>query len=46
MLLIACFVAVAPFVWSFLGSLKPFRELVSSGDMLPKVWTLKAYRTS
>ncbi len=43
-LLIACFVAVAPFVWSFLGSLKPFRELVSSSDMLPKVWTLKAYQ--
>jgi len=42
-LLIACFVAVAPFVWAFLGSLKPFRELVSSSDMLPKVWTLKAY---
>lgn len=42
-LIIACFVAVAPFVWSFLGSLKPFRELVSSSDMIPHVWTTKAY---
>lgn len=43
-LLIACFIAVAPFVWSFFGSLKPFRELVSSGEMLPQVWTLKGYQ--
>lgn len=42
-LIIACFVAVAPFLWSFLGSLKPFRELVSSSDMIPHVWTTKAY---
>lgn len=42
-LLIACFLSVAPFIWSFFGSLKPFRELVSSKDLLPHVWTLSAY---
>jgi multiple sugar transport system permease protein len=42
-LLLACFVAVAPFVWSFFGSFKPFKELVSSGDLLPHEWTLANY---
>lgn len=42
-LLVACFLSVAPFIWSFFGSLKPFRELVSSKDLLPHVWTLTAY---
>jgi multiple sugar transport system permease protein len=42
-LLIACFLSVAPFIWSFFGSLKPFRELVSSKELLPQVWTLSAY---
>lgn len=42
-LLVACYVAVAPFVWSLLGSFKPFRELVSSSELLPQVWTTRAY---
>lgn len=42
-LLVACFLSLAPFIWSFFGSLKPFRELVSSRELLPQVWTLSAY---
>ena len=42
-LFIACFLAVAPFVWSFFGSFKPFKELISSKDILPHVWTTAHY---
>lgn len=42
-LLTACFLAIAPFVWSFFGSFKPFRELVSTSDLLPHTWTLNGY---
>lgn len=42
-LLVACFLAVAPFVWSFLGSFKSFRELISSRDILPRQWTFANY---
>ena len=42
-LLFACFVAIAPFVWSFFGSFKPFKELISSPDLLPRTWTLANY---
>jgi multiple sugar transport system permease protein len=43
-LFIACFLAVAPFIWSFFGSFKPFKELISSKDVLPHVWTLAHYQ--
>src|SRR5947209_4666871 len=43
-LLVWCIIAVAPFVWSFLASFKPFRELVSSQDLFPHTWTLNGYR--
>lgn len=43
LLLIACFLAIAPFVWSFFGSFKPFKELISSPDLLPRTWTLANY---
>ncbi|HEV8638304.1 MAG TPA: carbohydrate ABC transporter permease [Chloroflexota bacterium] len=36
-------VAVAPFVWMIFGSLKTYRELVSSPYVLPEVWTLDNY---
>src|SRR4030095_14251170 len=39
-LLFACFVAIAPFVWSFFGSFKPFKELISSPDLLPRTRAL------
>lgn len=42
-LLVACFIAVAPFVWSVFASFKPFKELISSKDLLPHVWTLAHY---
>ena len=42
-LLTASFVAVAPFVWTFFGSFKPFKELVSSRALLPQSWTLANY---
>jgi multiple sugar transport system permease protein len=35
--------AVAPFVWMVFGSLKTYRELVSSAYILPEVWTLDNY---
>ncbi len=42
-LLFACFVAVAPFVWSLFGSFKPFKELISSADLIPRTWTVANY---
>jgi len=43
MLLLFSVAAVAPFVWMLFGSFKNFRELVSSTDLLPHVWTLANY---
>jgi multiple sugar transport system permease protein len=43
LLIIWCFLCVFPFVWTFFGSFKPFKELVSSPNMIPKTWTLDAY---
>src|SRR6476659_6587695 len=37
-------VALAPFVWSIFASFKPFKELVSSQNLLPHTWTLNSYR--
>jgi multiple sugar transport system permease protein len=42
-LLFACFLAIAPFVWSFFGSFKPFKELISSADLFPRTWTIANY---
>ena len=36
--------ALAPFVWSIFASFKPFKELVSSQNLLPHTWTLNSYR--
>jgi len=36
--------ALAPFVWSIFASFKPFKELVSSQNLLPHTWTLNNYR--
>ncbi len=44
LLLFICFLAVAPFVWTIFASFKPFRELISSRELLPKIWTLNSYR--
>src|SRR3954469_10650850 len=38
------FLALAPFIWSIFASFKPFKELVSSQDLLPHTWTLNNYR--
>lgn len=43
-LLAVCFLAFAPFVWSIFASLKSFKELVNSTDVLPHVWTLSNYQ--
>src|SRR5580765_4687699 len=43
LLFVWCLIAVAPFIWSFFASFKSFRELVSSQDILPHVWTLNGY---
>jgi multiple sugar transport system permease protein len=42
-LLLFAVLAVAPFVWMFFGSLKTYRELVSSSALLPEAWTLDNY---
>lgn len=44
LLLVLAFLAVAPLVWAIFASLKPFKELVSSRDLLPHTWTLNSYR--
>jgi multiple sugar transport system permease protein len=45
MVLVAlAFLSLAPFVWSIFASFKPFKELVSSRDLLPHTWTLNSYR--
>ena len=43
-LLAMAVLALAPFVWSIFASFKPFKELVSSQDLLPHTWTLNSYR--
>ena len=43
-LLALAFLALAPFIWSIFASFKPFKELVSSQDLLPHTWTLNSYR--
>lgn len=35
--------AILPFVWLIFASFKNFRELVSSKELLPQVWTLANY---
>jgi len=42
-LLVFAVLAAAPFVWMIFGSFKVFKELVSSTDLLPHVWTLSSY---
>lgn len=36
-------VAIFPFIWMIFASLKPFKELVESKDLLPQTWTLRNY---
>src|SRR5579872_6341597 len=43
-LIIIALSAVLPLVWCFFASFKHFRELVSSTDLLPHVWTLDNYK--
>jgi len=43
-LLAMAVLALAPFVWSIFASFKPFKELVSSQNLLPHTWTLNNYR--
>ena len=38
------FLCLTPFVWMILASFKNFKELVSSTNFLPEVWTLNNYR--
>ncbi len=42
-LLVMAVLALAPFVWSVFASFKAFKELTSSTDLLPHVWTLNSY---
>jgi len=42
-LLVFAIVSVGPFIWMVFSSFKNFRELVSSSDLLPHVWTLTNY---
>ncbi|MEO7911644.1 MAG: carbohydrate ABC transporter permease [Roseiflexaceae bacterium] len=42
-LLAMAFLALAPFIWSIFASFKPFKELVSTQDLLPHTWTLNSY---
>ena len=36
-------IAIFPFVWMIFASLKPFKELVESKELLPQTWTLRNY---
>ncbi len=42
-LLLLVVLAIVPFVWSFVSSFKIFKELNTSPDFFPRVWTLKNY---
>jgi multiple sugar transport system permease protein len=44
LLLAMAVLSIAPFVWMIFASFKSFKELVTSGDLLPHVWTLNNYR--
>lgn len=44
-LVIVALGAVLPLVWCIMGSFKHFKELVSSTDLFPHVWTLDNYKT-
>ena len=44
LLLVMVVVSIVPFVWMLFASFKNFKELVSSDDLLPHVWTLNNYR--
>ncbi|MHB1294176.1 MAG: carbohydrate ABC transporter permease [Anaerolineae bacterium] len=43
-LIVQSLLAIVPFIWMIFASFKPFKELVSSRALLPKVWTLTAYQ--
>jgi ABC-type glycerol-3-phosphate transport system permease component len=43
-LIVASFTSVGPLIWTFFGSFKPFKELVSSAALLPQTWTLANYQ--
>jgi multiple sugar transport system permease protein len=36
---------IFPFIWMIFASFKPFKELMSTRDLLPHTWTLAAYQT-
>jgi multiple sugar transport system permease protein len=42
-LVVFSFVGVSPFVWMLFASFKKYRELVTSPDLLPHVWTVDNY---
>jgi multiple sugar transport system permease protein len=42
-MLVFSFVGVSPFVWMVFASFKKYRELVTSPDLLPHVWTIDNY---
>lgn len=42
-LVIFAFLAVAPLVWCVFASFKSFKELLTSTDLLPHVWTTHSY---
>jgi multiple sugar transport system permease protein len=44
-LIIVALAAVLPMIWCVFASFKYFRELVSSSDLFPHVWTLHSYDT-
>jgi ABC-type glycerol-3-phosphate transport system permease component len=44
-LIIVTLAALLPAVWCVFASFKHFRELVSSTDLFPHVWTLDSYKT-
>ena len=43
LLLAMAVAAIFPFIWMIFASLKPFKELVESKDLLPQTWTLRNY---
>jgi len=43
-LIVVALVALLPLVWCVFASFKHFKELVSSTDLLPQVWTLDSYK--
>lgn len=44
-LFIFAFLAVMPLIWCIFASFKSFKELLTSTDLFPHVWTLHGYRT-